>query len=200
MLHGRMKRVVCVNKEQWDAVKNRDKNYDGKFVYGLKTTKKYCRPSCPKRSYDPRRIVIFDTVQEAVSSGYRPCSRCHPDIPGWIDAKTELSRSVKAYIQEHYTEAFSLSSLANAAHVDKAYLARCFKSVTGSTPLEYYNVVRCERAKELLIRPELSISYIAAAVGYVSASHFSRVFKKRLGCTPSEYRNSYFLLLESEDS
>ena len=185
-----------MDKEQWNAIKNRDRSYDGVFFYGLRTTKKFCRPSCPKPSYNPRRIVIFASAEEAEQSGYRPCSRCHPDLPNWTDAKTELARSTGHYIQTHYADKFSLSTLAEAMHVDKAYLARSFKSVQGVTPLEYCNHVRCENAREMLTHPEMSISYIAATVGYVSASHFAQVFRKALGCTPSEYRESYFRSLD----
>lgn len=189
-----------MNREQWAAIKNRDKSYDGVFYYGLKTTKKYCRPSCPKPCYDPRRVVIFASTEEAERSGYRPCSRCHPELPNWTDAKTDLAQSTEAYIQTHYADKFSLSALAEAMHVDKAYLARSFKSVKGVTPLEYCNHVRCENAMELLTHPEMSISYIAATVGYVSASHFAQVFRKASGCTPSEYRENFFHSLEYENS
>ncbi|MBR1496514.1 MAG: methylphosphotriester-DNA--protein-cysteine methyltransferase family protein [Oscillospiraceae bacterium] len=185
-----------MDKEQWTAIINRDRSYDGKFFYGLKTTKKFCRPHCPKQSYNPRRIVIFASVEEAARSGYLPCSRCHPDLPDWTDAKTELARSAEAYIRAHYAEKFSLSTLAEAMHVDKAYLARSFKSVKGVTLLDFCNHVRCEYAREMLTHPELSISYISSTVGYVSASHFSQVFRKEWGCTPSEYRENFFRSLE----
>ena len=185
-----------MDKEQWAAIKNRDRSYDGKFYYGLRTTKKFCRPSCPKQSYDPRRIVIFASAEEARQSGYVPCSRCHPDLPDWTDAKTELARSAEAYIRTHYADKFSLSALAEAMHVDRAYLARSFKRVKGVTLLEYCNRVRCEYAQEMLTHAELSISYIASAVGYISASHFAQVFRKTVGDTPSEYRDNYFRSLE----
>ena len=45
-----------------------------------------------------------------------------------------------------------------------------------------------EKAKELLRRPDVSISDVGEAVGFVSSSHFSHVFRKTEGCTPSEYR------------
>ena len=186
-----------MNQEQWAAIKNRDRSYDGKFYYGLRTAKKYCRPSCPKQCPDPRRIIIFDTASEAKEHGYRPCSRCHPDLPDWTDAKTELARSVEAYIRAHYADKFSLPALAEAMHVDRAYLARCFKHVKGITLLEFCNLVRCENAQEMLTHSELSITYIASAVGYISASHFAQVFRKTLGCTPSAYRENYFHSLES---
>ena len=188
--------MTAITKEQWTAIKNCDKRYDGRFFYGLQSTKKVCRPSCPKRSYDPKRIAVFDTLEEALSQGYRPCSRCRPELPDWSGAKTELAKAAEQYVREHYTDKFSLSVLADTLHVDKSYLLRTFKSVTGHTLLEYHNLVRCEIAKELLTRPELSASFIASEVGYVSASHFSQVFRKTVGCTPSEYRERYLKSLD----
>ena len=81
--------------------------------------------------------------------------------------------------------------------MDKSYLLRTFKEATGRTLLEYHNCVRCEAAKELLTRPELTISFVASAVGYVSASHFTQVFRRHTGKTPSQYRSDY---LESLDT
>lgn len=185
-----------MTKEQWLAIKGCDRSYDGRFYYALKTTKKVCRPSCRKRSYDPRRVIIFDTLGDAAAHGFQPCSRCRPELPDWEGAGKELSRAAERLIREHYTEKFSLDSLAGALHIDKSYLLRTFKKNTGSTLLEFHNRVRCEAAQKLLTRPELSISYIASATGYASASHFSQVFRKIVGKTPSEFRNDYLKNLD----
>ena len=185
-----------MTKEQWDAIKNRDASYDGQLYYALRPSRKVCRPSCPKAQYDPAKVVLFDTLEEALSKGYHPCSRCHPEIPDWVDAKTTLSRHAEALIRSHYTEKFSLPALAAALHVDKSYLLRSFKEVTGDTLLSYHNKVRCEAAEDLLTHSELSISYIASAVGFVSASHFAQVFRKIRGCSPSMYRERYLQSLD----
>ena len=181
-----------MTKEQWLAICGQDASYDGKFYYGVKASKKFCRPSCPKQKYDIRRFVVFDSLSEALESGYRPCARCHPELPEWHGARQALAEAAERYIEEHYDEKFSLPDLAEALHVDKSYLLRCFKSVTGRTPLDHFNAVRCKKAAELLARPELSIAYIGSRVGFVSASHFSQVFRKYAGCTPTEYRERYY--------
>lgn len=190
------KGAAYVTREQWLAIKNGDGSFDGRFYYALKTTKKICRPSCRKKNCDPKKVLVFDTLDEALALGFHPCGRCRPDRSSWEGTKTELARSAESFIREHYTEKFSLDALAGALHIDKSYLLRTFKAITGSTLLEFHNRVRCEAARELLTRPELSISYIASAVGYVSASHFTQVFRKIVGKTPSDYRAAY---LESLD-
>ena len=178
-----------MTKEQWLAIKNSDKDYDGKFYYALKRSQKVCRPSCRKASIRPEKVIIFDTLQEALEKGYQPCSKCRPDTESWADAAEQL-------VRERYREKFSLDLLAKELFVDKSYLLRTFKGIKGYTLLEFHNIVRCEKAKELLQRPELPIAFIASETGYVSASHFTQVFHKITGQTPSRYRSAYLRSLD----
>lgn len=178
------------------AIKGCDGAYDGKFWYGLKTTKRFCRPSCPKHSYDPKNILIFQSAEEAADKGFHPCSRCHPELPDWAGTKPELAHSAQKLIRESYAQKFSLEAVANTLHINKYYLLRIFKSETGMTLLEYHNFVRCKEAEALLQSQEYSISMVASMVGYVSASHFTQVFRRITGLTPSEYRRSYLKSLD----
>ena len=188
--------ICLMTKEQWVALKTCDKSFDGKFYYGLKTTKKVCRPSCPKRSYDPKRTVIFDTLRQALDMGYQPCSRCHPELEDWTDGKTDLAKRTEDYIRRHYAEKLSLSEIGKGMHLNKSYLARVFRKATGRTLMDYVYLVRCEAAREQLTHPELPVSLIASSVGFATASHFSQVFRRVVGCTPSEYREAFFKSLE----
>ena len=185
-----------MTKEQWLAIKNKDKTYDGKFCYALKHSKKVCRPSCKKASPRPENVIIFDTLQDALDKGYTPCSRCRPDKEVWEGARIELANAAQKLIEDRYQEKFSLDAIAKDLFVDKSYLLRTFKEVKGHTLLEYHNLFRSEKAKELLQRAELPISYIASEVGYVSASHFTQVFRKITGKTPSCYRRDYLRSLD----
>ena len=178
--------------EQWNAIRNNDKTFDGQFCWGLKTTGIVCRPSCSARKCLPQNVVIFSTFEEAALAGFRPCRRCRPDLPVWEGARQELAQNAKKFMDEHYREKFSLDAIASELFVNKSYLERAFKSVTGQTLLEYYNILRCEKAKELLLRPELTISFISSEAGFCSSAHFSRVFKKIMKQSPSEYRQSYY--------
>ena len=51
-------------KEKMQAIQNRDSSYDGKFIFGVKTTKIICRPGCPARVPLEKNIVFFDTIAE----------------------------------------------------------------------------------------------------------------------------------------
>ena len=174
--------------EQWTAIKNRDESYDGQFFYGIKTTGTVCRPSCKKKSCTPENVIIFQTLEEATSQGFRPCKRCRPDVMDWKGARVELAETVAKYIEDNYTTDFSLEQLAEYLHVNKYYLLRTFKQIKGDTPLVYHNKVRCEKAKELLEGTRLSVADISIRTGYNFPSHFSRVFRKTVGVTPSQYR------------
>ena len=185
-----------MTKEQWLAIKNSDRNYDGQFYYALKRSKKVCRPSCKKTSLRPDRVIIFDTLQEALDQGYIPCSRCRPDKDVWEGARIELANAAEKLVREHYRKKFSLAALAGELYVDKSYLLRTFKEIKGYTLLEFHNIVRTEHAKEMLQRPELPIAFIASEAGYVSASHFTQVFRKVTGQTPSQYRAAYLRSLD----
>ena len=180
-----------MTKEQWTAISNNDSSFDGKFFYALKTTGTVCRPSCTARNCNPKNVIIFESLDQALDAGFRPCQRCHPDMTDWEGAKKELTDKACEYIEKHYTEKFSLDTLAAELFVNKSYLLRAFKENTGKTLLEYHNYIRCNAARKLLTRPELSISFISSSVGYCTSSHFTRVFKKIFGYTPSEYKSNY---------
>lgn len=180
-----------MTREQWTAIRNRDRRYDNVFYYGLKSTKIVCRPSCPARSCSKKNVVIFPSMEAALARGYRACLRCRPDLPDWKGPKAELVESAKAWLEEHYRDKFSLNEIAGALFVNGSYLLRTFRSITGQTLLWYHNHIRCEKAKELLTHPELPISMICTEVGYTSSSHFTRVFHRMTGRTPSAFRAEY---------
>ena len=185
-----------MTKEQWLAIRNRDKTYDGQFFYGLRTTKSVCKPSCPAKTCNPKNVIIFDTLEEAIAKGFHPCRRCRPDQPDWKGSKAELAEAAKARIEAHYTEKFCLEELAGALYVNKSYLVRVFRECTGSTLLTYHNQVRCREAEKLLQIPDLKISLVGNRVGYPSASHVTRIFHSLYGLTPTEYRNRYLRTLD----
>jgi AraC family transcriptional regulator of adaptative response/methylated-DNA-[protein]-cysteine methyltransferase len=63
----------------WRATRARDPRADGTFVLAVRSTRIYCRPSCPARRPLRRNVMFFQTGEEAERHGYRPCLRCRPD-------------------------------------------------------------------------------------------------------------------------
>lgn len=111
--------------------------------------------------------------------------------PARRNTKEELAERARSYIEEHYAEKFSLDVLAGALFVNKIYLAKTFKEITGSTLLRFFNETRCRKACALLAKTDLNIEIIGNQVGYSTASHFAKQFRSCCGCTPSEYRKSH---------
>jgi AraC-like DNA-binding protein len=94
----------------------------------------------------------------------------------------------RQFIQQHHHEDLSLGQVAAAVHTSMFYFCKLFRKVTGTTFTEFLSRTRVEKAKNLLLNPNLRISEIAYEVGFQSLTHFNRVFKKVVGESPTEYR------------
>ena len=99
-----------------------------------------------------------------------------------------IKRRPRNIIAEHQTEKLSLGQVAKAVNMSAFYFCKMFKKVTGINFTDYLARVRIEKAKNLLLNPNLRVSEIAFEVGFQSLTHFNRVFKKILGQSPTEYR------------
>jgi AraC-like DNA-binding protein len=99
----------------------------------------------------------------------------------------EIAALAKAHIDENYADDISLASLSSKFHIDPSYLSREFKRVAGENLMQYIASVRIERAKGYIREGKLSVSEIAALVGYGDYSYFSRVFRKTAGESPTSY-------------
>ena len=104
------------------------------------------------------------------------------------NAEPPVITRAKAYIQEHQTEDLRLAQVAKAVNTSSFYFCKIFKKATGINFTDYLARVRIEKAKNLLLNPNLRISEIAYEVGFQSLTHFNRVFKKILGESPTDYR------------
>ena len=102
-------------------------------------------------------------------------------------------KNVFSFIQNHFDEHITNLQLSKIASMSPAYLCRFFKKATGMTLSDYILRCRIEKAKELLILDDLSVSQIAFQVGFESLNYFDRVFKKLVYSTPQEFRQSYLL-------
>jgi len=104
------------------------------------------------------------------------------------NAEPPVITRAKEFINEHQTEDLRLGQVAKAVHTSTFYFCKMFKKVTGINFTDYLSRVRIEKAKNLLLNPNLRVSEIAFEVGFQSLTHFNRVFKKILGQSPTEYR------------
>ncbi|MCX7865827.1 MAG: helix-turn-helix domain-containing protein [Limisphaera sp.] len=104
------------------------------------------------------------------------------------NAEPPVITRAKEYILEHMAEDLSLGRVAKAVNTSTFYFCKMFKKATGINFTDYLSRVRIERAKNLLLNPNLRVSEIAFEVGFQSLTHFNRVFKKILGQSPTQYR------------
>jgi AraC family transcriptional regulator, regulatory protein of adaptative response / methylated-DNA-[protein]-cysteine methyltransferase len=174
------------DEERWQAVKRRDSVFDGKFVFAVRTTGIFCRPSCASRPAKRENVSFFSTVAEAEKAGYRACKRCRPDKLGAPDPRVEAVKRACAKI-EQAEEAPKLAELAAGAGLSPYHFHRVFKAITGVTPKAYATETRARRAADKLRTAETVTEAIYDA-GFNSSSRFYENTEARLGMTPGAVR------------
>lgn len=178
--------AATVSDPRWAAVAARDPAADGRFVYSVKSTGVYCRPSCAARRARPENVAFHASAAAAERAGFRPCRRCRPDQPGLArrqaDRVAELCR-----LLESAEPPPSLQELAVRAGLSPSHLHRVFKAVTGLTPRAYAAAQRARRVRAELARSPTVTEAIYTA-GYNSPGRFYEQAPQVLGMTPSEYR------------
>ncbi|CAH0121376.1 bifunctional transcriptional activator/DNA repair enzyme AdaA [Paenibacillus sp. CECT 9249] len=172
--------------EYWKAIVECDPAYDDAFLYGVRTTGIFCRPSCKSKVPNPDNVRIFPNAYVALKEHFRPCKRCKPD--GLQLPTEEWIEQVVEWIDLHYDEPLTLNMLADISHGSPFHLQRMFKKVKGFSPAEYIRQVRLNKAADLLQTTNQSVAEIGMQVGFSSTPYFITLFKKKLGVTPSSYR------------
>ncbi len=178
---GRLDNDAC-----WSAVERRDRAADGTFVYSVRTTGVYCRPSCAARL--PRRdnVAFHKTCTDAERAGFRPCKRCRPNASTLAEVHAGAVARACRLIEEA-EEAPSLEALARAAGMSRFYFHRVFKAVTGVTPKAYAAGHRGKRVREELSSGE-SVTEAIYGAGFNSNGRFYAAAPGLLGMTPTQFR------------
>ncbi len=171
--------------EKMNAVLERDTNYDGLFVYGVKSTGIYCRPSCPSRRPKPDNIELFDSPEEAEAAGYRACLRCEPSV--YHNPNEVFVEKIINYITTNLDEKLTLEKLAEEFNVSKYHLQRTFKSILEMTPRQYIESKRIERFKKKIRNGE-NVDSAMYGAGFSSRSRLYEKVPSKIGMTPTEYR------------
>lgn len=174
------------NEERWRAVLSRDASQDGSFVYAVRSTGIFCRPSCPSRRPQRANVVFFDHAGAAAQAGYRPCLRCRPDKIQSSDPRIDLVSQVCALVAEREDAMPTLAELSADIGCSAGHLQRQFKALTGISPKQYADGVQLARAKTLLREGEPVASAVYGA-GYGSSSRLYERASARLGMTPASY-------------
>jgi AraC family transcriptional regulator, regulatory protein of adaptative response / methylated-DNA-[protein]-cysteine methyltransferase len=174
------------DEERWQAVKRRDSALDGKFVFAVRTTGIYCRPSCASRPAKRENVTFFLTGAEAEQAGYRACKRCRPEKLGAPDPQVQAVKRACERI-ETAEEAPKLAELAASAGLSPYHFHRVFKAITGVTPKAYAAETRARRAADKL-RTAGTVTEAIYDAGFNSSSRFYENTDARLGMTPGAVR------------
>lgn len=176
-----------VDDLRWRAVVDRDTAADGAFVYAVRTTGIYCRPSCASRK--PRRdAVAFYAVPEAAEqAGFRPCRRCQPRIAAASDPRVAAVREACRMIEARAGEtAPTLEELAKRAGFSPYHFQRLFSRLVGISPRQYGDALRLGRFREA-VRSGDGVTGAMYEAGYGSSSRLYEKAQNRLGMTPATY-------------
>jgi len=106
------------------------------------------------------------------------------------NAEPPIITRAKEFIEQRKSDPISLTEVARALNVSTFYFCKLFKKATGLNFTEYLSRVRIEKAKNLLLNPNLRVSEIAYEVGFQSLTHFNRVFLRIVGRSPTAFRES----------
>ncbi|HET8728694.1 MAG TPA: bifunctional DNA-binding transcriptional regulator/O6-methylguanine-DNA methyltransferase Ada [Alphaproteobacteria bacterium] len=172
---------------RWKAVVDRDPAFDGKFVYAVRTTGIYCRPTCPSRLAKPQNVALHDTCEDAEKAGFRACQRCRPNEAPLAEQHAAMIAEICREI-EAADELPTLDALAKAAGMSSFYFHRVFKSVTGLTPKAYGVAQRAARVRGRLTDGRRSVTEAIYDAGFNSNSRFYERSNEMLGMTPTAFR------------
>ena len=175
------------DRVRWQAVESRDGRFNDVFVYGVRSTGIYCKPSCPSRRPRHEQVVYFTSFEAAESGGFRACRRCNPAIRGERDRQVEMVMRACGIIEGQGEGSISLESLSSQLNISSHHLQRTFKSVTGVTPRQYAAARRLGQFKTLIGRGN-DITGAIYDAGYGSSRGLYENASEKLGMTPAIYK------------
>lgn len=171
----------------WQAVQMKDARFNGIFVYGVRSTGIYCKPSCPSRRPRREQIVFFPSCTSAEDAGFRACLRCHPRKAPARDSQVEMVLRACRAIEAQTEGTLSLNAMGKQLDVSPHHLHRTFKNITGVTPRQYAAAHRLEQFKSG-IKEGRDVTDSMYDAGYGSSSRLYEKASEQLGMTPATYR------------
>lgn len=175
------------DEARWQAVQTRDAEADGYFVYAVRTTGIYCRPSslarCPKRE----NVEFFASAAAAEAAGYRASRRARGDRTATAAEHGALVAQACRLIEASETPP-SLDALAAQAGMSPFHFHRVFKAETGLTPKNYASAYRARKLREELNAAGSTVTDAIHGAGFSSNSRFYEISEQVLGMRAKEYR------------
>ena len=182
-----MKKATCLTDDQrWQSVLARDPNADGEFVFAVRTTGIFCRPSCRARHALRENVSFYANASEALAAGFRPCKRCQPDKANAQQHRLDkITHACRLLEQE---TPVTLEALADQVAMSPFHLHRLFKATTGMTPKAWQQAWRARRLRESLAKGE-SVTTSILNAGFPDSSSYYRKADETLGMTAKQFRH-----------
>jgi methylphosphotriester-DNA--protein-cysteine methyltransferase len=134
---------------RWRALTIRDPNANGHFIYSVRSTNIYCRPTCPGRLARRANVGFYATAFEAEAAGFRACKRCKPNTVLEDPQERAVEKAcllIDAALSADDLKSLRLQDLAKKVNLTPRYFHKIFKDKTGLTPKEYAKKKTTERS------------------------------------------------------
>lgn len=153
--------------------------------------------SCNETECTQRKIGKFGSELEIIESAFRILRILLDNVEisekpsmGLYNNNSGILKDMLVFIRDHYMDKIGLEDIATAGNVGKTLCTKLFRNYTSKTPVDYLIDYRIKKSEEMLTGTDISITEIAYATGFNSASHFTKTFREKIACTPHEFRNS----------
>lgn len=176
-----MPKADCMQK-YYQALLDKNTEYEGIFYVGVKTTGVFCRPTCPARKPKFENCEFFETAQQALLASFRPCKRCKPlSHPNHV---SELVQRLVDAVEENPEKRWKNTDF-EAFSIDVSTARRQFQKRFGMTFVEYARARRMGLAMKQ-IRDGDSVIDAQLSTGYESSSGFRDAFSRIMGAAPTK--------------
>lgn len=176
-------------KELYQAMQDKNSEYEGVFFVGVKTTGVFCRPTCPARKPKFENCEFFENAKQALLASFRPCKRCKPlSHPNQV---SELVQVLVEAVEQNPEKRWKDRDFRDLS-VDASTARRQFKKRFGMTFVEYARSRRMGLAMKQ-IREGESVIEAQLSTGYESGSGFRDAFTRIMGAPPSKLGNEKVL-------
>ncbi len=168
-------------KEKYDAI-SKNSPHDGSFVTGVITTGIFCKPSCRAKKPLEKNVIFYDTPEQAIKNGFRPCKICKPmDLEG--EAPTYIVKIIAELQDDPYLKLKDFDLRQRDIEPNK--IRRWFKANHGMTFHAYQRMLRINKAYNQ-IKGGNSVTNTAFGLGYDSLSAFNENWKHIFGKAPKQ--------------
>jgi AraC family transcriptional regulator of adaptative response / DNA-3-methyladenine glycosylase II len=175
----------------YQALRTRDRRFDGRFFVAVTTTGIYCRPICPARTPKRGNVRFYPCAAAAEEAGFRPCRRCRPETapgtPAWEGTSTTVARALRLISQGDFDES-NVEELAGRVGVGGRHLRRLFLQHLGAAPIAVLRTQRLHLARQLIDETDLPMTEIAFAAGFNSIRRFNQAILESFRDSPTELR------------